>query len=167
MDIFNLKLPPLTSNKLASISYISAGHTCTFSGCKDVLVLDGNQKNQRSICMAKDAGYIEFSSISGSIKSGCINTPQYKSRFCEVHTPRACNAQPVHLNEAQLDTEEPRDYCNTQLRSDSAGEPVVQLLLEKKTTRHDTYYKVFHALTNHKFTNYTIIGILFHYYLVQ
>ena len=92
--------------------------------------------------MAKDAGYIEFSSISGSIKSGCINTPQYNSRFCEVHTPRACNTQPIHLNEGQLETEEPRHFSSTHLHGASAGEPVVQLLLEKKTTRHDTYYKV-------------------------
>jgi hypothetical protein len=105
--------------------------------------LDGNQKNQRSICMAKDAGYIEFSSVPGSsIKSGCINTPEFKSRFCEVHTPRACNTQPVRLNEGQLETEEPSDSSNAHLRGASAGEPVVQVLLEKKTTRHDTYYKV-------------------------
>ena len=105
--------------------------------------MDGNQKNQRSICMAKDAGYIEFSSLPGS---GCINTPQYKSRFCEVHTPRACNTKPVHLSETQLDTDviESSDahLSNTQSQSVGAGEPIVQLLLEKKTTRSDTYYKV-------------------------
>ena len=66
------------------ILLLQTGHMCTFPGCKNVLVLDGNQKNQKSICMPKDAGYIEFLSIPGSIKSGCINTPQYNSRFCEV-----------------------------------------------------------------------------------
>ena len=107
----------------------------------DVLVLDGNQKNQTFICMANDAGYIEFPS---SIKLGCINTPQYKSRFCEVHTSRACNTQPIHLSECQLDTEEPRVLSNTLLQSARTGEPVVQLLLENKITRHDTYYKLVH-----------------------
>ena len=124
-----------------------ADHRCSFSGCKNVVVLDGNQKNQRPVCMAKDAGYIDFSSLPGSIKTGCINTPQLKSRFCEVHTPRACNSHPVHLRDKDVDEATSTNACDFHIKgSSTSGEPIVQVLLEKKTTRSDTYYKVIYIL---------------------
>ena len=42
-------------------------------------------KNRRDVCYAKDAGYVEFDELSGSIKTGCQATPAYKSRYCEQH----------------------------------------------------------------------------------
>ena len=33
-------------------------HQCDFPGCENVLVLDGNMKNCRDVCNAKDAGSI-------------------------------------------------------------------------------------------------------------
>ena len=38
-------------------------------------------KNHRDVCYAKDAGFIEFDCLTGSIKTGCLATPDYKSRF--------------------------------------------------------------------------------------
>ena len=60
-----------------------------------MLVLDGNMKNNREVCYAIDAGYTEFSNLPGRIRTGCPNTPAYKSRYCSVHAPFA--AQPHNI----------------------------------------------------------------------
>ena len=98
---------------------MSLEHTCKYPGCKNVLVLDGNMKNRRDVCMAKDAGCIQYPNLPGHIKSGCTSSPQYKSRYCQKHDSRACKS--YHADE---------------------GDPVVEMILEKKTTRSSTFYKV-------------------------
>lgn len=50
-------------------------------------------KNRRDVCFAKDAGYIAFSGLPGTIKTGCQATPAYKSRYCEDHKHFACDSQ--------------------------------------------------------------------------
>ena len=67
------------------------GHRCSKAWCGQVLVIDGNLKNHRSVCAATEAGYIQYAGLPGSIKSGCTNTPCQKSRFCQVHKPRTQN----------------------------------------------------------------------------
>ena len=62
-----------------------SGHRCNAPGCGNVLVLDGNMKNNREVCLAIDAGYAEFSGLPGKVKTGCPNTPQFKSRYCHLH----------------------------------------------------------------------------------
>ena len=89
--------------------------------------------------MASEAGYIEYPSLRGSIKTGCINSPAYVSRFCLQHSPRSCVAKPRYLSEDDL---EGSDVDKLHHRTSEDGEPVVHLLLEKKTTRSGTYYKV-------------------------
>ena len=59
-------------------------HQCYYPGCRSVLVMDGNMKNRRDVCYAKDAGFIQFDGLSGLIKTGCSATPAYKSRFCPI-----------------------------------------------------------------------------------
>ena len=39
------------------------GHSCKYPGCKKVLVLDGNMKNRRDVCMARNAGYTDISTM--------------------------------------------------------------------------------------------------------
>lgn len=77
------------------------------------LVLDGNMKNHRDVCMAKDAGYIEFDGILGSVKTGCQASPNYKSRFCAKHTPHACDlTKPIDDEElSQFATDEAVGPC--------------------------------------------------------
>lgn len=55
-------------------------------------MLDGNQKNRRDICSAKDAGYLTYPGLPGHIKTGCTLSPAFKSRFCSQHTTRACSS---------------------------------------------------------------------------
>ena len=47
-------------------------HICETAGCKTMLVLDGNMKNARQVCMVKDVAELHFSSISGSIVVGSV-----------------------------------------------------------------------------------------------
>ena len=86
-------------------------------------MLDGNMKNQREVCMAKDAGYTQYSALPGSVRTGCPHTPAYKSRFCTHHKNRAPN---YTSGASSADKEEDRDT-------------VVEMLLAKKVTRCETY----------------------------
>ena len=45
------------------------GHQCTYPGCKRVLVLDGNMKNRRDVCMARDAGYTKYEGLPGALQN--------------------------------------------------------------------------------------------------
>ena len=112
---------------------MAADHRCKYPGCKDVLVIDGNMKNRRDVCMAKDVGYIQYQNLPGHIRSGCTASPQFKSRICREHESRALP-------------------CD----DDKRGDPVIEMILEKKTTRSSLFYKV-------KFTNIWIPPIGYPY----
>ena len=70
-----------------STSLLCIGHRCQFPGRQVALVMDGNMKNRRDVCMAWEAGYIEYEGLEGKIKTGCINTPEQKSQYCTLHKP--------------------------------------------------------------------------------
>lgn len=126
-------------------SALTLAHSCTFPGCGKVLVLDGNMKNRRDVCYAKDAGYLEFEGLSGSIKSGCQATPAYKSRYCDRHKHFACETQQLTATEDEDgdDLDAPIDpLVRSKQKQKQPGESIVELILAKKQTRQQTYYKV-------------------------
>ena len=98
--------------------------------------------NRRDVCYAIDAGYVKFEGLSGSIKSGCQATPAYKSRYCDCHKHLACDTQQLR----GTDDEDGNDLdasIGPLLRSQKQpGESIVELILAKKQTRQQTYYKV-------------------------
>ena len=47
-------------------------------------------KNRRHVCNAKDAGYIEYPGLPGRVKTGCMKSPQHKSRYCSQHQVLSC-----------------------------------------------------------------------------
>jgi len=55
--------------------------------------------------------------------TGYMNTPDYKSRHCKLHKDRACSLS-----------------VDDQTEDDTKG--VIETILEKKSTRKATYYKV-------------------------
>lgn len=122
--------------------YSHTAHRCSYPGCASVLVLDGNMKNYRDVCFAKDAGYIEFEELMGSIKTGCTATPGYKCRYCEQHRNHACDLQ---YSDGDID-EELDVTAGPALRSNKksreSGNPVAELILAKKKTRKQIYYQV-------------------------
>ena len=102
--------------------FSSSGHECSFPGCKNVLVIDGNMKNRRDVCAASEAGFIEYDSLPGMIKTGCQLSPGYQSRYCYNHAPRV-SRQAVE-GKAQQE------------------EGIVQLITAKKQTRGAIYSQV-------------------------
>lgn len=110
--------------------YLISAHQCRFPGCNQVLVLDGNMKNWRDICAASEAGYIEYKSLPGTIKTGCQLSPMRTSKYCFNHAPRVSK------------------ICAQDCTStfESAGsiveEGIVKVLLAKKVTRNSTLYEV-------------------------
>lgn len=99
-------------------------------------------KNRRDVCYAKDAGFIQFDGLDGSIKTGCTATPTFKSRYCTRHMNQACTKL--------LTSEEPDEELGAEtgpmLRSHQSkhdpGESVAEMILAKKETRKQTYYQV-------------------------
>ncbi len=46
-------------------------------------------KNRRVVCNARDAGYVEYPGLPGKIKTGCMKTPSYGSKYCYSHEIRS------------------------------------------------------------------------------
>lgn len=101
-----------------TILFVIKGHSCTKKGCGNVLVIDGNLKNHRSVCAASDAGYMEYTGLPGHIKCGCTKTPEQTSRFCSLHKPR------VSKNAASFEHK------------------VIETILNRKSTRSGNLYEV-------------------------
>lgn len=113
---------------------ICVGHRCTSPGCGTVLVFDGNCKNYRDVCKARDAGYMEYDGLEGVVKTGCMNTPKLESRYCELHTQNV--AVPQHLD---LDGVYPQTTQNLS----SAEESVIAMITGKRSTRSGDYFQVY------------------------
>ena len=109
-------------------------HRCDIKGCGEVLVLDGNMKNSREVCLATDAGHTEFSGLVGMIRTGCPNTPAYKSRYCVLHSPMATT--PCNVQFAEDGTPVTTSHSTeTQARH-------VAIITKKRVTRQSTFYQV-------------------------
>lgn len=122
-------------------SHVSLAHACSFPGCGSVLVLDGNMKNHRDVCYAKDAGFIQFNGLPGLIKTGCPGSPDFKSQYCAQHKIHACDL----LNSGEVDDElgtTPGPALRSQEKRQHPGSPIAEIILAKKTTRKQTYYQV-------------------------
>ena len=94
-------------------------------------------KNQRDVCYAKDAGFMKFDGLLGSIKTGCPATPAFKCRYRN----QACELLSSEVADEELDVS-----TGPTLRSAKTkrypGSPVAEMILAKKTTRKQTYYQV-------------------------
>lgn len=108
------------------------------SGCGTTLVIDGNMKHHREVCLAQEAGYVEFNGLPGKVKTGCPNTPQLKSRYCPLHTPTAFKLQ--GLNPVDIDST--HACASEHTNNDSGKEHQFASIVGKKTTRHTTFYQV-------------------------
>ncbi len=87
-------------------------------------------KNHRDVCCATYAGFAEFSGLPGRVRTGCPNTPAYKSPYCSLHKPMLTVPLRVQLPEGDAD-------CEVNTVEEPAG-----IVVEKRTTRKSTFYKV-------------------------
>ena len=110
------------------------GHRCDIPGCGEVLVLDGNMKNNREVCFATEAGYAEFSGLPGQIRTGCPNTPAIKSRYCSVHAPITVIPQEVQFSE-DGNPVTVNATTSTEVRH-------AAIIASKRVTRSSTFYQV-------------------------
>jgi hypothetical protein len=77
-------------------------------------------KNHRDVCCATNAGYSEYTGLPGRVRTGCPNTPAYKSAYCDVHRP----AMGTHHFDG------------------GAKDEPVGLIIGKRTTRTSTMFQV-------------------------
>ena len=105
-------------------------------------------KNHRDVCYAKDAGFIQFAGLTESIKTGCPDTPDYKSQYCAQHKPQAVDL----LSSDEVD-EDLGSLAGPALRfhqtKQHLGNPIAEVILGKKTTRKQTYYEVTILISYH------------------
>lgn len=101
--------------------------------------------------MARDAGYISYEGLPGSIHTGCINSPAYNSRFCQDHAEFVCNLETASDEEefvdAAVECEEFSYGPITRARAKANGkipdkEFVIENIMDSKVTRINTYSKV-------------------------
>jgi len=93
------------------------------------LVLNGNMKNRRDVCAAVDAGYTEYAGLPGEAKTGCMETPDQRSKFCSLHKPW------------QVDQHSRKEKGDTQGR-------LVEMILSKTETRTSVLYEVFNMIVH-------------------
>ena len=92
-------------------------------------------KNHRDVCYATNAGYVEYAGLPGQVRTGCPNTPDYKSLFCALHKP-AVAVRSTRIEESQDKSSSP-DLS----QQDSFREPI-GLIIGKQSTRNSTLYQV-------------------------
>ena len=131
--VYMLQPPPFSVNLLPYVTH--AGHHCNDKFCKRTLVFDGNMKNHRDVCAAKEAGYAEYEGFPVKVKTGCTNTPMFQSRYCAAHSPTAF----VSVGNSEVSSSALSIPAEKRLDQ-------VAFILEKKVTRQTTFYKV--ELTN-------------------
>ena len=122
--------------------YACTGHRCNCQGCGDVLVLDGNMKNHRSVCYADKAGYVKYEGLPGKLCTGCPNTPAKQSPYCNLHKPFISSH---HINSNDNFTDN-----NLSPLESSKVEPV-GLIVGKRTTHNNTLYQVSKLLRKNKY----------------
>ena len=108
-------------------------------------------KNRRHVCNARDAGFIEYPGLPGRVKTGCMRSPQYKSRYCSEHQLHSCISDKYEeitdmesyeqgkivkfmmcINIIHL-TKPAGDAAPLTLHKSSCyGEPIMEILLQKK-----------------------------------
>ena len=111
----------------SQLFYFASEHHCDSAQCRRIIVIDGNMKIHRDICAARAAGYAEYDGLPGRITTGCTNTPQLRSRYCSAHAPTAFSS----VGEEAVCPH----HCEN-------GFDQVAYILDKKTTRQTSFYKV-------------------------
>ena len=51
--------------------------------------------------MVKDAGHISYLGLPGQIKTGCMASLAFKSRFCQQHTEQSCSTTATEQHEGK------------------------------------------------------------------
>ena len=96
-------------------------------------------KNHRDVCLAREAGFAEFSGLPGKLKTGCPNTPSPNCRYCPSHTPTAFTPE-GDISSGTLQYSQHRQLHQSRMNN-------LHSLVQKKTTRQNTFYQVWNICT--------------------
>ena len=91
-------------------------------------------KNHRDVCLAREAGFAEFSGLPGKVKTGCPNTPKPNCRYCSSHSPTAFTPEG--------DTSSPEAQTEAAVQGTTSKDEQLAFISAKKTTRQNTFYQV-------------------------
>lgn len=114
----------------------SDNHKCGVAGCKDVIVLDGNQKNTRKKCSFENV-YVQFDNLPSefSVKVGCPETPMQCSKYCTGHDMFAAKSSSIKKSDVIIDDDAP-------IESSSDSIYLVESIIGEKIVRGKKYYHV-------------------------
>ena len=101
-------------------------------------MVDGNIKNHRSVCYAINAGYAEYNGLPGIIRTGCPNTPAYKSRYYSLHNSTKERTSKVISKESHYASTEGN---TSKVISTESAEPS-GIVTGKRITRQGINYEV-------------------------
>ena len=51
------------------------------------------------MCLATNAGYADYKGLPGRVQTGCPNSPDYKSHFCQLHKPNVAKRQNIQVTD--------------------------------------------------------------------
>ncbi len=94
-------------------------------------------KNHRDVCCATYAGYAEFSGLPGRVRTGCPNTPAFKSPYCSLHKPMLAVPLRIQIPEDDADGE-----VNIPEPDKASIEEPAGIIIDKRATRKSAFYKV-------------------------
>ena len=97
-----------------------------------MLVLDGNMKNSWEVYYAIQVGHTEFNGLPGSVRTGCPNTPSYKSQYCAIHAP--ITAIPHQIEFSEDGNPKPANPTTP------SEERQVAIIIGKHITRKSTFF---------------------------
>ena len=100
------------------------------------LVVDGNMKNHWDLCLATNAGCSEYKGLPGRVQTGCPNSPDYKSYFCQLHKPNVAKWQNIQVTDESCTSEVPKESAIT--CRDTVG-----FTIGKRVTRSSTLYQFY------------------------
>lgn len=110
-------------------------HRCEKPGCGIALVIDGNMKNHRNICLATNAGYAVYDGLPGRVRTGCPNSPDYLSPYCGLHKPSVALRQCISVQEDSMEEESSRNVKES-------NRDLLGIIINKRITRNNTLYQV-------------------------
>lgn len=114
------------------VQFLCTEHRCSKSGCGSALVFDGNIKNHWSVCYVEKASYVQYEGLPGKLRTGCPNTPTYKSPYCHLHKPLISLPHGDFENKSNDEDSSP---------SGSTRSEPVSLIIGKRVTRNTTLYQ--------------------------
>ncbi len=92
-------------------------------------MIDGNMKNNWEVCLATMAGYAEYKGLPGRVRTGCPNSPEYKSPFCCIHKPTVAVRQDTPL-------EDTPSSSGAAIQNTTPEEEPIGYIVSKRVTRN-------------------------------